>query len=243
MLKSELIKPYLSNELKHLSENISKKEDVTNMHIMLINNIDFRNAVSSAFDQLQSSHSEHAKYWISYMVMVEILFLNHHALRSKQWNEYLSSLRLMLPWMIIYDNEHYSRYLTLYWARMKSLNKADTKWMAYGHFSFSLTGRPYSSIPPDQTIEMCMNKESKIKGGWIGITKNLSMMNTNSQTVNKIATIKDTLMEFSKRKKNEVGHRENASSRKLIDEKAVQDMDSCITEWECDPWDLSKCIV
>ena len=87
LLKSELIKPYLSNELKHPSENISKKEDVTNMHTMLINNIDFRNAVSSAFDQLQSSHSEHAKYWISYMVMVETLFLNYHALRSKQWNE------------------------------------------------------------------------------------------------------------------------------------------------------------
>ena len=145
--------------------------------------------------------------------------------------------------MIVYDNVHYSRYLTLYWASMKSLNEADTKWTADGNFSFSLTGRPYSSIPPDQTIEMCMNKDSKIKGGWIGITKNLFMVNTNSQTVNKIATIKDTLMEFSKRKKSEVGHRENVSSRKLIDEKAVQDMDSCITEWECDPWDLSKCTV
>ena len=124
------------------------------------------------------------------------LILKLPALRSKQWNEYLSSLRLMLPWMIIYDNVHYSRYLTLYWASMKSLNEADTKWMADGNFSFSLTGRPYSSIPPDQTIEMCMNKDSKTQGGWIGITKNLSMVNTNSQTVNKIATIKDTLMDF-----------------------------------------------
>ena len=64
---------------------------------------------------------------------------------------------------------------------MKSLNEADTKWTADGNFSFSLTSRPYSSIPPGQTIEMCMNKDSKIKGGRIGITKNLSMVNTNSQ--------------------------------------------------------------
>ena len=52
---------------------------------------------------------------------------------------------------------------------MKSLNDADAQWMADGNFSFYVTGRPYSSIQSDQTIEMCMNKDSasviQLKGG------------------------------------------------------------------------------
>ncbi len=38
-----------------------------------------------------------------------------------------------------------------------------------------------------------MNKGSKMKGGWIGITKNEAMLNIHTKTVNKIMKVHDTL--------------------------------------------------
>ena len=61
-LKSDLIKPYLSSELKSLC--ITKNEDITNMHEELINNADLRKSVASGLD--------HVKYWIYFMEKVEI---------------------------------------------------------------------------------------------------------------------------------------------------------------------------
>ena len=33
-------------------------------------------------------------------------------------------------------------------------------------FSQSLTGNPYSAIPPDMWIEITINRSSKLKSGW-----------------------------------------------------------------------------
>ena len=52
-----------------------------------------------------------AQYWVSFMEMVEILTQNIHALRTSNWTEFKSSLKLMLPWMQIYDNDKYGRHL------------------------------------------------------------------------------------------------------------------------------------
>ena len=42
------------------------------------------------------------QYWVSFMEMVELLTQNIHALRTSNWTEFKSSLKLMLPWMQIY---------------------------------------------------------------------------------------------------------------------------------------------
>ena len=112
-----------------------------------------------------------SQYWLSFLEMVEILLMNYHALRTQNWKDYLHSLKLMLPWMAIYDSLHYTRYMSIYWAEMNNLNDEIKKYMDEGLFSASMSGLPFSSIPHDQWIEMTMNKGSKMKGGWIGFTK------------------------------------------------------------------------
>ena len=46
---------------------------------------------------------------------------NIHALRSQNWGEFKISLRAMLPWMQIYDNNKYGRWLVEFWLQMYCL--------------------------------------------------------------------------------------------------------------------------
>ena len=107
-----------------------------------------------------------ADYWLSYMEMVEILMMNIRAIKVKDWDQYLASLRLMIPWMQIYDNNNYGKWLVEFWMEMKTLSPEITEYMVNGLFSQSMTGKSYSSIPLDLWIEMTMNKGSKMKAGW-----------------------------------------------------------------------------
>ena len=55
--------------------------------------------ITHAFDRIVNSNSEYGKFWISYLTMVEILFLNYTSLREQIWDNYLILLQSMLPWM------------------------------------------------------------------------------------------------------------------------------------------------
>ena len=134
-----------------------------------------------------------ADYWFSFLEMVEILLMHYHAMRIQNWTEYLLSLRLILPWMAVYDGTNYTRYMSIYWVEMYNLNEDAKSYREKGLFTASLTGLPFSAIPHGQWIEMTMNKGSKMKGGWIGFTKNESMVNIHTHTVNDMMQIRDTL--------------------------------------------------
>ena len=54
--------------------------------------------------------------------MIEILLMNIGSLRTKDWKNF-SSLRLMMPWMIVYDNTNYSQWLPVFWMEMSSFSQ------------------------------------------------------------------------------------------------------------------------
>ena len=119
---------------------------------------------------------------------------------------------------------------------MNNLDEETTAYMKNGLFSASLSGRSFSAIPHDQWIEVTMNKGSKMKGGWIGITQNESALNVHTKTVNKIAKVRETLHKAANLKARKYDHAENSKSRIIKDEKVVQDITTCIDEWNCNPW-------
>eukprot|EP00794_Sanderia_malayensis_P006688 gene6688-7444_t len=178
-----------------------------------------------------------AKYWLSYLEIVEVLFMNYHALRSQNWEEYLLSLRLMLPWMAVYDQINYTRYMTLYWADMMNLTDEQREFMKNGMFCASISGRPFSGLPFDQWKEMTMNKGSKMKSGWVGFTKNESMLYTHTETISKIESTRQALHAATNIKRKNFRHSENSPVNLTIDEEHVQDKSCCIQEWNCDPFD------
>ena len=101
---------------------------------------------------------------------------------------------------------------------MYNLNEDAKSYMEKGHCTASLTGLPFSAIPHDQWIEMTMNKGSKMKGGWIGFTKNESMVNIHIHTVNDMMQIRDTLHSRASLKSTKQNHAANSKSRLKTDE-------------------------
>jgi len=57
---------------------------------------------------------DRAEYWKDFLSMTDALMQNVHAVHIGNWDEYVSSLRAMLPWMVAYDNNR--RWLPDLWS-------------------------------------------------------------------------------------------------------------------------------
>jgi len=101
------------------------------------------NYVADEFERIKNSGSSMAKYWMSFLEMTEILMMNLHALRTQNWEEFNGSLRLMLPWMQIYDNDKYGKWIVEYWLEMNNLTEERAAYMRECLFAQSITGKPY----------------------------------------------------------------------------------------------------
>ena len=88
-------------------------------------------------------------------------------------------------------------------------------------------------------IEMTMNKGSKMKAGWLKILRNEKMLLTITRNVNSVNRVWASLHTLAQMKISH-SHTENTPSHLNINENAVQDLDSCITKFDCDPFDLDK---
>ena len=169
--------------------------------------------------------------WLSYLEMVEILFLHYHSMQDQNREEHLLSMRPMMPWMSAYDSMHYGCYLPLHWSSLKGLPADQASFLKAGMFTASLTGKPFSASSYEQWIEMTMNKGSKMKGGWIGITQNEEALQTNIKIVNKIMKVEVKLKEIAKWKQTQYKHIECLLSRMKKDEEAVQNANECLQKW------------
>ena len=148
----------------------------------------FSSFVIQAFVKVEKSDSAMAKYWLSFLKMTEILMLNIHAVKALNWEEFKTSLRLMMPWLQVYDNDKYGRWLVEFWLEF-CLQEEKAQHMFDGLFAQSMTGKPYSCLPLDLWIEMMMNKGSKMKAGWLRILRNEQMLLShllNANLINRI---------------------------------------------------------
>ena len=106
--------------------------------------------------------------------------------------------------------------------------------MREGLFAQSMTGKPYSCLPLDLWIEITMNKGSKMKAGWKSILKNEKMLFTHTRTVHSVGRVRSSLHSLADITDSLKDHKENSTKRLLQDERAVQDLDRCIIEFDCD---------
>ena len=235
----------LSSELKSNLEvlrnpSISSPGQLQAISHDLLVDEEFLSFVQSAFESIEKADSPMAKFWLSFLEMVEVLIMNIHALRTQDWDAFKASLRMMLPWLKIYDNDKYSRWLVEFWLEINTLPEEKERYMKEGLFAQSMTGKPYSCLPPDLWIEMTMNKGSKMKAGWKRILKNEKMLLTHTRTVNYVNRVRSSLHALANLTEGAKCHKENTTTRPLLDERGVQDLDNCITEFDCDPFDLSN---
>ena len=143
---------------------------------------------------VEKSDNPMARFRLSFMEMVEILIMNIHALRTQDWDKFKRSLRMMMPWLWIYDNDKYSKWLVEFWLEISSLPDEKEKYMREGLFALSMIGKPYSRLPLDLWIE---NKGSKMKAGWKSILKNEKMLFTHTRTVDYVNRVRSSLHELA----------------------------------------------
>ena len=104
-----------------------------------------------------------AEYWLSFMYMVEILIMNIHSIKLRNWEHFKDSLKLMIPWLQIYDKFHYGKWLPNFWADIKDLREEIDQYKP-SIFAYSLTGKPYSSLPTDLWIELTIDQGIEDEG-------------------------------------------------------------------------------
>ena len=123
----------------------------------------------------QRSSSKMSSYWRSYIEMACLLLCFIRSIREGDWNLHLACIRDMLPWMFAYDRTNYSRYLSVYWCDMMSLEDAHPSTheaFKAGDFVVQRSSSAFSQVAVDQTIEQTINRDTKLKGGIVGFSLN-----------------------------------------------------------------------
>jgi len=215
----------------------SSETDLATCHAQLEADQDLNMFINEIFQQYEQS--DMAKYWITFLEMVEVLMMNMHSLRSRNWEEFKSSLRQMLPWLQIYDNDKYGRWLPDFWSMLCTLPTEQEEFLASGMFAQSMSGNPYSALALDIWIETTMNKGSKMKSGWLSILKNEKQLLANTRNVNNILRVRACVQNDTKQASTTRKHAECTPTRMESDEQAIQDLNACFEEFECDPFDLA----
>ena len=92
-----------------------------------------------------------AEYWLSFMYMVEILIMNIHSIKLRNWEHFKDSLRLMIPSLQICNKIHYGKWLSNVSADISNLSEEIDQYMPsiFPHF---ITGNPHASLPTDLWI-------------------------------------------------------------------------------------------
>ena len=230
--------PTLYSEPNQLSNQVFDSDQYIDAFEDLFTNTNFQNLVQASVERIDITNSPKARFWLSYMEMVEILYMHYHAMRTQNWEEYLTSIRMMLPWLFAYNSFHYSRYLSLYWSEINNLDEEKAFYMRSGLFSASMSGRPFSALRHDEWIEMRMNKGSKMKCGWIGITHKEEALQVN-KVINNIKKAKESLKEVANIKKRQYSHIECSSARMIKDVKTVEILLGTLQEWNANPWNTA----
>ena len=171
--------------------------------------------------------------------MTDVLIQNIHACHVRDITEYLSSTYDMLKYLMAYNNHNYGRWLPDYWASISSLTSV--RWRFFrDNFSQSITGLPYSFQGMDLWIECTMNLGSKLKQGWLNLLDNEKQLFSTTRNVNNVSRVRSTIKRNLKKKDRRRKHIECQTSRMKRDERAVQDIESCLEEFDTKPFDESN---
>ena len=80
-----------------LQESSTTPEQKQQVYLELESRPDIVAFVEQVFHSVESSNSSTAMHWLSFIYMVEVLMLNVHAVKTRNWDEFKASLRMMIP--------------------------------------------------------------------------------------------------------------------------------------------------
>ena len=248
--REALIHKRLREILEHeeLSENITANLDtlrnaltemqqvLQKVHSDLEDDDDIKELINRVYEKPGTDMGD---FWVSFMEMSDPLVQSMDACHARNGSEYLSSTYNMLPGLMAYDNHDYGRWLPDYWAMLCSLSD-DQMAFFNDHFTQSMTGLPYSCQPLDLWIETTMNLNSKLKQGWLQLLQNEKQLFSTTRNVNNVARVKATVNQNLKCQRRHRKHVECQPARMKKDEQAVQDLQTCLKDFDAEPFDISS---
>ena len=105
-----------------------------------------------------------AKFWLTFLDMVELLLNTIYACRAGKWELLLECIRDVVAYAFAYDNFNYARYLTPFLGEMLNLEVDHPEiYNAFiqGHFSVQLSeGNTFGKMEADKVIETTINKDT-----------------------------------------------------------------------------------
>ena len=120
------------------------------------------------------NRSDLAKFWITYLDMIEILLKLVRSSRERNWDMHLSAIHDMIPWCFAYDKINYAKYLSSYYVDMVRLPRTHPtayEFLNNGGLSVQLSSsNPFGAIPVDQAMEETVMKDTQTAGGTKGFS-------------------------------------------------------------------------
>ncbi len=165
------------------------------------------------------------QYWLQYLELVSTLLNFIRAEREGNWELHISSFRRMIPWFAVYDHVNYTRWGLVYLADMTILPiTAPTVWEEFknGNFVVKNTQKTFNQLSVDQALEH-INKQGKVAGGLVGITRSEGTRERWCLTYNDMARLSEsTRSMLGVNVKNESEHIEAGKERMQKDESDVE---------------------
>ena len=88
-------------------------------HAELENDSDLANHIANLFTHLEGS--DMSDYCMGFLSVTDAIMQNVHVVHACNWDNYVCSLRAMMPWIVVYDKNRYGRWLLDFWAMLTSL--------------------------------------------------------------------------------------------------------------------------
>ena len=229
------LEPETKRKLEILRDTTADQETRKAAHDELEEDEEITKLVNRMFQDMEDM-VDMVAYWKDFLDMAAALLQSMHAIHSVNFDEYVRSVRAMLPWMLGYDRLKYGRWLPDFWTTLLNL-PPDQFAFLQENFAQSLTGNPYSNMAWDMWIETTMNKGSKLKSGWLSILKNEKQLLVHSRNVNNVSRVRAAHNSAAKRKSTEWKHAECNPKRIKLDEESVQNIVECFKEYGSYPFD------
>ena len=162
--------------------------------------------------------------------MTEIKFKNIDSLRTKAWNNFPSPVRLMMPWMTVYDNTDVITSVldgnVFLAARTLSTNKINIFSVIDGKCIFLFTSWPLDRVHYEYSF--------KVEGTGKRLLKNEIVLHIHVRKTSNIVAVKHFLENHINDIKSKNKHKK---PRQRIDKQCVQDIVSIVDEWKYTPFD------
>jgi hypothetical protein len=178
------------------------------------------------------SNSQTFAFWNEYISMVGILLDFIRAEREGDWTQHLTSVSEMLPLFFAFDRPNYSRWVAIYISDMHLLPETAPEvyqQFVSGNHVVARSVNKFCQVSTDMALEQSVNRDSKTKGGIIGLTKKTEALERWFMTAHVRSAVTTAVKDMCGINHGQAKQKESSPGRMLRDESDVTKIVNVVT--------------